>query len=263
MKFFNIDKNKIKLLHLSQVENFKNNNYLEINSYLNQLFKREIKIPLNIILFWHDELMPPHIKKSYQSIINNNPEFKIHLFNIESARDFIKENYDQNVLNTYDKFKPIAFKCDLFRYCALYKLGGIYLDIKINIVNNFKLINLAGYEELYTIEKYENDFLMTPGFIITKERNPRIEKIINNIVLNVENKFYGNHPTSPTSARRFFSINDMHLFKFIYFYDNIYIQYKFNPVFKILEIPELYRNEQNKDLSTYWKNMWMNKNIYN
>ena len=31
----------------------------------------------------------------------------------------------------YEKLRHGAHKADLFRYCCLYKLGGVYLDIKM------------------------------------------------------------------------------------------------------------------------------------
>ena len=56
---------------------------------------------------------------------------------------FIKDNFPDKVFNAYKKLNPIygAMKADFFRYCVLYILGGIYIDIKVKItVPIFSLI---------------------------------------------------------------------------------------------------------------------------
>jgi mannosyltransferase OCH1-like enzyme len=55
---------------------------------------------------------------------------------------FIKKNFDEKIYNAFKKINPVygAMKADFFRYCILYKIGGIYLDIKSII--NFPLFKL-------------------------------------------------------------------------------------------------------------------------
>ena len=55
------------------------------------------------------------------------------------CREFIKNNFDLDILNAYDILKPGAFKADLWRCCILYIYGGIYLDIKYGCFAGFKL----------------------------------------------------------------------------------------------------------------------------
>ena len=71
--------------------------------------------------------------------------------------DFIKNNYPVDVLEAFNKLIPGAYKADLWRYCVLYKLGGIYLDIKYSCVNNFKLIATEVDNRLNTIDKIKLD----------------------------------------------------------------------------------------------------------
>jgi len=53
-----------------------------------------------------------------------------YLFNDADCRDFIAREYPPDVLMAYDLLIPTAFKADLWRYCVLYKYGGVYLDVK-------------------------------------------------------------------------------------------------------------------------------------
>ena len=100
-------------------------------------------IPLNIYQTWHTKDLPKFMKKTVDNIIKNNPAFKHYLFDDNDCRNFIKDNFDVTVLNAFDSLIPGAYKADLWRYCVLYKNGGIYLDIKYEPVNGFKFINLT------------------------------------------------------------------------------------------------------------------------
>jgi len=64
-------------------------------------------------------------------ILNRVGEDCIHyLFNDSDCRAFIMREYPPDVLTAYDRLIPTAFKADLWRYCVLYKYGGMYLDVK-------------------------------------------------------------------------------------------------------------------------------------
>ena len=63
--------------------------------------------------------------------------------NNQKAFDWVKNNFESDVLYAYDSLIPSSYKSDLFRYCILYKYGGIYLDIAFESQNNFKLIYLT------------------------------------------------------------------------------------------------------------------------
>ena len=102
-----------------------------------------ICIPLKIFQSWHTLNLPPKMNDNVQLLKLQNPEFTHYLYDDEMCREFIKENFEEDVLNAYDKLIPGSYKCDLWRYCILYKYGGIYLDIKYKCVNDFKLIFLA------------------------------------------------------------------------------------------------------------------------
>lgn len=59
-----------------------------------------------------------------------------YLFNDSDCRTFIMNEYPPDVLMAYDRLIPTAFKADLWRYCILYKYGGVYLDIKYQFIGN-------------------------------------------------------------------------------------------------------------------------------
>jgi mannosyltransferase OCH1-like enzyme len=68
---------------------------------------------------------------SILTILELNPEYEYRLLDDNECRDFIKNNFDNNILSAYDLIVPGAYKSDLFRYCYLYVNGGCYFDCKM------------------------------------------------------------------------------------------------------------------------------------
>jgi len=65
-----------------------------------------------------------------RSIVDKNPDSEYLFFDAEMRREFIKTHFSPKVLAAYDSLNLGAFRADIFRLCALYQLGGIYLDLK-------------------------------------------------------------------------------------------------------------------------------------
>ena len=88
-------------------------------------------VPLVIYNSWQSHIVPKYMKQNILTTVQNNPEFDYYLFSDSDCRAFIKANYDYDVVSAFDSLRPGAYKSDLWRYCILYKLGGVYFDIKI------------------------------------------------------------------------------------------------------------------------------------
>jgi len=137
------------------------------------------------------------MKESVEKLKKENPEFTYYLYDKDERRDYISKNFDKDVLNAYDALIPGAFKADLWRYCILYKMGGIYLDIKLCTVNGFKLITLTDKE--YFVRDIEpSGSGVLNGLLVCMPHNEKMLKCINQIIDNVKNKFYGKSQLEPT-----------------------------------------------------------------
>jgi mannosyltransferase OCH1-like enzyme len=223
-------------------------------------------IPLNLFTCWHTKDLPPLMKQNYEKLKSDNPEFNHFLYDENESREFIKNNYDDHVLNAYNSLVPSAYKTDLWRLCILYINGGVYLDIKYKCVSGFKFIALTE-KEYFVRDRPEN--CVYNAIIVALPKNEILLKCINQIVENVKTKYYGFSsldPTGPGLLGHFFSAdkrNNLELyFTSIIQDDNndCYIVYKDT---KILDWYPEYRNEQclfgkNKHYSIHWTE----KNIY-
>jgi hypothetical protein len=122
-----------------------------------------------------------------------NPEFTYFLYDDNMCRDFIEKNFDTDVLYSFNKLKPGAYKADLWRYCILYKYGGIYLDIKFSCIHDFKLIELTDKEYFVRDLPHKGISGVYNALIVCLPNNNILYKSIYHIVNNVKNNIYGNN----------------------------------------------------------------------
>ena len=166
-------------------------------------------IPKKLFTCWHTKELPPKMSENYQLLKDSNPEFQHFLFDENDCRNFIKNNFPINVLNAYESLVPCAYKSDLWRYCILYKYGGIYLDIKYKTVNGFKLIALT--EKEYFVRDLDCSFKgVYNALIISLPGNNILLKCISQIVNNVKNKSYTSNclaVTGPSLLSTYFTSN--------------------------------------------------------
>ena len=221
-------------------------------------------IPLNIYQTWNTKDLPPLMKQTVDMIKQNNPRFNHHLFDDNDCRNFIKDNFDSSVLNAFDTLIPGAYKADLWRYCVLYKNGGIYLDIKYAPYFGFKFINLTEKEH-WVLDMDKNG--VYNALIVCKPNNEILLKAINKVVENVRHRFYGTSPLEPTGPlmlANFFSQSDKTNFDMYHdIYKSIKNRFVFFNGYLVFKSYNEYLNEQRSTEKTgHYSTLWNNRNIY-
>jgi mannosyltransferase OCH1-like enzyme len=221
-------------------------------------------IPLDLYTCWHTKDLPPLMKSNYDLLVQGNPKIKFHLFDEDDCRKFISENFDEKVLNAYDSLIPCSYKSDLWRYCILYKNGGIYMDIKYQCVNGFKFISLT--EKEYFVRDYYIDDTYT-ALIVALAGNQILLNCINQIVENVKNKYYGEnslYPTGPALLGKYFTQEEkksMEMYHSLVKCINEYYIVKGDRI--ILKWYDGYRDEQSKFKKLrHYGELWNTRNIY-
>jgi mannosyltransferase OCH1-like enzyme len=163
--------------------------------------KYESAIPLKIFQTWGTKNITPEMKKAQEEMIAANPEFQYYFYDDNCCRNFIKAFFHPSVLQAFDKLIPGSYKADLWRCCILYVYGGIYLDMKFRLNNRFRLIELTENEH-FTLERNGNwmpgKFGIYNAFMVSKPKNPFLKNCIEQIVFNVQSRYYGHNPLYPT-----------------------------------------------------------------
>jgi len=181
----------ITLFQLDQLDStfsthFRKRNRKETNHNSIEFINENRDIPKKIFRFWQTDLCE---KMQYYSNIlkNENLEFEYAIFNIETAREFLKEHFDPEIVYTFDILIPFAYKSDFFRYCILYIYGGIYLDMKFQSVNGFRFSQLIDKEQ-YVLDIDETS--VYNALLICKPHSKIMFKCIFQVVKNVKEKNY-------------------------------------------------------------------------
>ena len=228
-------------------------------------------VPLDVYQTWHTKNIPFYMKKCIENMKKLNPEFTFHLYDNDDCAEFIKNNFDKSdgILDAFNNLIPGAYKADLWRYCVLYKKGGIYLDIKYECKNGFKLIQLAD-KERYVLERdggnfwKEGQFGIYNAFIISKPSNYVLWKCIKQIVENVKNKNYSVNSLYPTGPGLLGEIYFNNVLNDVYDFDLFYVHPE-KIIYKNIVIlqgyPE-YRSEQQTTQSVDYHKQWATKKIY-
>ncbi len=235
-------------------------------------------IPLTIYQTWYTKDLPPHMKKNVEQLKQQNPEFSYELYDDNDCREFIRINFSPDVLHAYDTMIPGAYKADLWRYCVLYKNGGIYIDIKLSCINGFKLIELCESEH-YVLDRvaafkiFANIKPIYNALMVCKKNNPFLLEAIYKVVRNVKNRYYGFNGLYPTGPGMLCElIQELNMkgenpnlnIDIHHYYDNTYLVYRdrfiISPKYSEyrIEQEELYKKINKK----YYLHHWLEDNIY-
>lgn len=152
----------------------------------------QIKETPKIIMqtYWDKSLIP---QKVYDNVKKYCPNYKHIIYDDKDCIQFLQKNYGEEIVNKFNSIKKGAHKADLFRYCWLYKEGGVYLDIKIVLVKNIDQV-FKNKTKLYTVLgaiTNENKILSNitnvgsvfQGIISTPPNNPIFKPLINKIMI--------------------------------------------------------------------------------
>jgi mannosyltransferase OCH1-like enzyme len=214
-----------------------------------------LPIPKNIFQTWKTKELTGNMKKTVDMIHILNPEYNHFIFDDHDCRQFIEKYFDKKVLHAYDTLIPGAFKADLWRYCILYTLGGIYVDIKYKPEKGFTFDTLIQKDHLVMDI---NESGIYNAFMICYPKNPILLKCIHKIVENVQKRFYGTNPldvTGPTMMKHIVNKKDP-IIDLTHAINPRVIKYN-NTV--ILQEYDTYRSEQT---GPTYVDLWHGKKIY-
>ena len=124
--------------------------------------------------YHNKSLIPP---KVYDNIKQYASKYKHIVYDYDECLEYIKTNYDEKIANTFINLQNKAHKADLWRYCILYKEGGLYMDIKVQLIGDIN--NLFDPNILTTCYRKNNIF---NGIIYSPKDNPIFLELIDFIV---------------------------------------------------------------------------------
>lgn len=146
-----------------------------------------------------DATLSPFLQQATNTIRQSFPNDNYTLYDKESLRRFIADNYDADVLWAYDSLRPYSYKADLGRFCLLNKLGGWYFDIAVRIMNPVEVGPRIEFLAFRDIQRFSyTTWACSTTILYSKPDSIALNTAIEMIVDNCREKYYGITPLCPT-----------------------------------------------------------------
>ena len=121
---------------------------------------------------WDTELPKVIMIRNNQNIPK---DFEYKRFTIGEIEAYLMDKWP-HVMPTFNSYKLIQHKVDLWRYCILYDTGGVYMDADCILMDNFTCLLQSNCFFVCNDRGIKNIF---NGFLGTYPKNPIYMKIIN------------------------------------------------------------------------------------
>lgn len=145
-------------------------------------------IPKTICQFWDKPDLPDDLGPLVQSW-RDLPRYTHHLFNDETARAFLAEHYPATVVEAFDACMIPAMRSDIFRICAILKMGGWYADCSIEALKDpSQLIKRSDGMVYY--RRWHGG--VNNGLFAAKAGNAHLTALLDTIVSNVKHRVSDN-----------------------------------------------------------------------
>jgi mannosyltransferase OCH1-like enzyme/glycosyltransferase involved in cell wall biosynthesis len=164
--------------------------HLEFEKCIDQIQRPSSSlIPKRMMQTWEHK----HLSREFQEIMDtwktHNPNYEFVLMDAEDREQFIRAHFEQSVVDAYHQIIPGAYKSDLFRYCYLWVIGGVYVDIDTLCLGKLDDFLISGAELVVPIDlnvsPNEGNHNLACGFIATIPKHPALMRCIQKIVHNV------------------------------------------------------------------------------
>jgi len=159
--------------------------------------KNGYKIPNIVHLTFCSTKLPIDIVKIIQKNKDISNYCIFRFYDDAMCEELIKTHFKQKIYNAYLSINPVygAMKADFFRYCVLYLIGGIYVDVKSSI--NYPLFKIINKDDICLLDVPRNDLehwrkdnpTYEQWLLIFAPRHPYLHNMINQMVNYIETKY--------------------------------------------------------------------------
>jgi mannosyltransferase OCH1-like enzyme len=152
-----------------------------------------------IFLSDDNQELSPFLLYATSTVKNAFPNSNHTVYDKDSLRQFIADNYDADVVRAYDALRPYSYKADLGRFCLLNKLGGWYFDIAVRMMNPVEVGDRIKFLAFRDIQRFSyTSWACATTVLYSQPDNAALQTAIEMIVANCKEQYYGITPLCPT-----------------------------------------------------------------
>jgi mannosyltransferase OCH1-like enzyme len=144
--------------------------------------------------------LPDGMKRAFETWYRMNPGYRVKIYSGKDCVAYIKEHFDNEILEAYNALKPYSYKCDFMRHLIMYQEGGWYSDMRQECLLPIENLEKLGKEYYTSVDCPPNQICMYTAFIGSVPKHPISKKMIDLLLWNVSQKHYGLdclYPTGP------------------------------------------------------------------
>lgn len=121
------------------------------------------------------DLVPIRMHKAAASWSTKNPDCDYQFLADSDCAKMIAE-FDHELLECYERTPPGAFRADIWRYCALYRFGGIYADM--DTVCKYPMKKLIQDDDQFIVAYDANKTKLFNAFMCSPPGHPVLKKML-------------------------------------------------------------------------------------
>jgi len=161
-----------------------------------KLIKKESNINVPIV---EDKKFYKRVMQTYKSkdgipeyVFDNikakSKGWEYYFYDDQQARQFLLDHFGQIFVDKFDSFSYGAHKADLFRICWLYQMGGVYIDLDVELIADLdQIIENKNYDFMLPLSDDISNKRLLNALIISDKGSDKIKKCIEKI-MNLDNK---------------------------------------------------------------------------
>jgi hypothetical protein len=177
-------------------------------------------IPRIIHQTFYSTQLPEELQKNVEQIKALNPGWEYRFYDDAAVVDFIIKNYPPIILRYFERIDSRygAARADLFRYLLMYKVGGVYLDIKSTVTRPLDAVLLP--EDSFLLSQWNNELSdydvygkhyelrdfggreFQQWYIASAPGHPFMRAVIANVLGNIDTYIPGYHGTGKPGVLR-------------------------------------------------------------
>ena len=117
-----------------------------------------------------------------------NPEYHYEFYDDLRIEKFLSEEFNDDILKTYQRLNIGAAKADFFRYAVLLKKGGVYIDIDSAIKG--RLDDFIRADDSAIISSEKNPGLYVQWALVFEAGHPFLKKTLELVCENIKHNSY-------------------------------------------------------------------------
>lgn len=168
------------------------------NIYINH--SKSAKIPYILFKTGPYDLPTNELENIFMVNKSNLNVKKVLYYNNEECYDFMKK-LPNHIFQAYESLIPAAYKADLWRYCILYKYGGIYGDMTQKFL---KYYNVNEENVDMVLVKDIKPYAIQISFMATIPNNKFYKYLIEQVSIDILNKRKGKNSLDITGPNAFY-----------------------------------------------------------